>query len=81
MDIKHLLQPPRVRPTLALYAARGLFTAMPEAIVWILVGFFIVLPLIILAVKAAWWAFRMVFWLCIIGLSIAGAARRGEIKG
>ncbi|WP_271612666.1 hypothetical protein [Bradyrhizobium sp. CCBAU 21362] len=53
---------------------------MTEAIVWILVSFFIVLPAVILAGKLAWWAFRMVFWLCIIGISIAGAAWRGEMK-
>jgi hypothetical protein len=47
---------------------------------WILIATFIALPLVTLAVKAAWWAFRMVFFLCIIGISIAGAAWRGEIR-
>jgi TRAP-type uncharacterized transport system fused permease subunit len=53
---------------------------MTEAVAWILVAFFIVLPVLLLVGKLAWWAFRMVFWLCIIGLSIAGAAWRGEIE-
>jgi hypothetical protein len=53
---------------------------MSEAVGWTLFAFFVVLPLAILAVKGAWWAFRMVFWLCIIGISIAGAAWRGEIR-
>jgi hypothetical protein len=53
---------------------------MSEAVGWTLFAFFVVLPLVTLVVKAAWWAFRMVFWLCIIGISIAGAAWRGEIR-
>lgn len=53
---------------------------MPEAVGWLLFVIFIVVPLLALAAKAAWWAFRMVFFLCIIGISIAGAAWRGEIR-
>jgi hypothetical protein len=52
-----------------------------EIIGTLLIIWFVILPLAILAVRAAWWAFRMVFWLCIIGISTAGAAWRGEIRG
>jgi hypothetical protein len=52
-----------------------------EIIGVLLIIWFVVLPLAILAVRGAWWAFRMAFFLCIIGISIAGAAWRGEIKG
>ncbi len=51
-----------------------------EIVVTLLVIVFVVLPLVVLAAKAAWWALRMVFSLCIIGISIAGAAWRGEIR-
>jgi hypothetical protein len=64
---------------LRAYASEGV-TVMSEAVGWTLFAFFVVLPLATLAVKGAWWAFRMVFWLCIIGISIAGAAWRGEIR-
>jgi hypothetical protein len=53
---------------------------MSETVGWILFAIFIGAPLVTLAVRAAWWAFRMVFFLCIIGISIAGAAWRGEIR-
>jgi hypothetical protein len=51
-----------------------------ETFGWILFVIFILVPLVTLAVRAAWWAFRMVFFLCIMGVSIAGAAWRGEIR-
>jgi hypothetical protein len=47
---------------------------MWEAVGLILLAIFILVPLVTLAIRAAWWAFRMVFWLCIIAISIAGAA-------
>ena len=50
-----------------------------EIIAAILIAWFIVLPLLILAVKAAWWAFRMVFFTAILFISMAGKAWRGEL--
>ena len=52
----------------------------PETVGWIVVLIFIMVPLVWLAAKLAWWLFRMVFFLCIMAIATAGAAWRGEIK-
>ncbi len=42
--------------------------------------FFVAVPLLWLAFKAAWWLLRMALVLCVWGIMLAGAAWRGELK-